>query len=90
MGEKREREKEKEREKRDFRETSSTLFLDFSMIGPTNFGEAKSKVGPHCKSYAWVSVLGSFDKLWEVGVLLLLWLFLAYKSHSNGMDGLRP
>ena len=76
MGEEREK-KEKERKERDFRERSSTFSLDFSVIGPANSGEARSKVGPHFKSYAWVLVLGSFDKLREVGVLLLLWLFFA-------------
>ena len=55
------------------------------MIDPANFGKARSKVGPHCKSYAWVPVLRSFDKLREVGVLLLLWLFLAYNPYKwNG------
>ena len=59
-----EREKEKgERKERDFRESSSTFSLDFPVIGPANSREARSKVGPHSKSYAWVPVLGSFEKL---------------------------
>ena len=43
----------------------------------TNSGEARSKAGLHCKDYAWVPVLGSFEKIREVGVFFLLWLFLA-------------
>ena len=42
---------------------SSHFFLDFRTIGPANAGEAKSKVTPHGKDYAWVPVLGRFDKL---------------------------
>ena len=72
-------EKEKEREKKiDFRERDSTLSLNFPTIGPS-----RSKVGLHCKSYVWVSVLGSFDKLREVGVFSYLFYSLA-KSHFNG------
>ena len=37
--------------------------LDFPAIGPTNAGEARSKVAPHGKDYAWVPVLARFDKL---------------------------
>ena len=68
---------EREEGRRNWSERSSHFFLDFSAIGPTASGETRGKVGPHYKSYAWVQVLGSFDKLREVGVLLLLWLFLA-------------
>ena len=69
-------EKEKEREKgRDFRKRGSTFSLNFSVIGPSNSGETRGKVGPHCKSYAWVSLLWSFDKLREVGVFST-WIFL--------------
>ena len=77
---------EKEREKRereDFRERSSTFSLDFSAIGLLNPGETRGKVDPHCKSYAWVLVLWSFDKLWEVGVFFYLNI-LCLKSHENG------
>ena len=65
------------RERRNFRERVSTLSLEFPVIGLENAGEVRSKVGPRCKSYLWVPVLGSFEKIREVGVLLLLWLFLA-------------
>ena len=42
---------------------SSHFSLDFLAIGPANAGEARSKVAPHGKDYAWVTVLGRFDKL---------------------------
>ena len=42
----------------------------------------RSKVDPHCKSYAWVPVLWSFEKLREVGVFSYLIYSLA-KSHFN-------
>ena len=70
-------------EERAFRERSFTLSLDFPAIGPSNPGETRGKVDPHCKSYAWVSVLWSFDKLREVGVFSYFNYSLA-KSHFNG------
>ena len=72
-GKRKERKREKERE---FRERGSTLSLDFPTIGPSNPSETRDKVDPHCKIYAWVLVLWSFDKLREVGVFLLLGLVL--------------
>ena len=68
FGRERERKRKKERE---FRERVSTFSLDFPAIGPSNSDETRDKVNPHCKSYAWVLVLWSFDKLREVGVLRL-------------------
>ena len=57
LGEKK-RERERKREKkREFKERGSTFSLDFPMIGPSNPGKTRDKVGPHCKSYAWVPVL---------------------------------
>ena len=41
----------------------STFSLEFSAIGPSVSDEARSKVAPHGKDYAWVPVSGSFDKL---------------------------
>ena len=77
--------KERGKRKENSKVRSSHFFLDFPVIDLANSGEARSKVGPHYKSYAWVLVLGSFNKLREVGVLLLLWLFLAYESFKwNG------
>ena len=67
------REKEKERA---FRERNSTFSLDFPTISPSNLGETRGKVDPHCKSYVWVPVLWSFDKFREVGVFFYLFLFL--------------
>ena len=56
------RERKKKREKeRAFRERSSTFSLDFPAIGLSNLGETRGKVDLHCKSYAWVPVLWSFD-----------------------------
>ena len=61
----------------------STLSLEFSAIRPSVSGEARSKVAPHGKGYAWVPVLGSFDKLRKVGVFSYLFYSLA-KGHFNG------
>ena len=75
MGEKKrkiEREKKEERERINSRERDSTFSLDFLAIGPSNSNDTRGKVDPHCKSYAWVPVLWSFDKLREVGVFILL------------------
>ena len=56
--------REKGREKRGegVRKRDSTFSLDFPAIGASNPGETRGKVVPHCKSYAWVLVLWSFDK----------------------------
>ena len=35
----------------DFRERSSTFFLEFSAIGPSIFGETRSKVASHGKGF---------------------------------------
>ena len=74
-GKKRERERKKELLER---EANSHFSLDFSTIGRSNPGETRGKVDPHCKSYAWVPVLRSFDKLQEVGFIFstcfILWL----------------
>ena len=52
-------EKEKERKENRFleREGESPFSLEFSVIGPSNPGEPRGKVAPHCKSYAWISIL---------------------------------
>ena len=59
----RERGKPTERECEIFRERSFTFSLEFPSIGPASSDEARSKLAPHGKDYAWVPVLGSFDKL---------------------------
>ena len=52
----------KEGEKRrDFRKRVSTFSLGFLAIGPSNPGETRGKVDPHCKSYAWVPVIVEFQ-----------------------------
>ena len=62
--EEREREQtERDRERKGFRERSSTFSLSFPTIGPASSDEARRKVAPHGKDYAWVPVSGSFDKL---------------------------
>ena len=77
---KREKEREKERA---FRERSSHFSLDFPAIDLSNPGETRGKIDPHYKSYTWVLVLWSFEKLREVGVFFYLNYSLA-KSHFNG------
>ena len=64
----RKREEEESKRKREgkceiFRERSSTFSLEFPAIGPANSDEARSKVAPHYKDYAWVPILRSFGKL---------------------------
>ena len=66
-----------------FRERSSTFSLEFPTIEPSVANEARSKVTSHSKGYAWVPVLGSFDKLRKVGVFSYLFYSLA-KGHFNG------
>ena len=56
-----ERDKEGERKEGIFRERVSNFSLNFPAIEPSNFGEARSKVAPHGKSYTWAPVLWSFD-----------------------------
>ena len=63
---KREGETNRERERKEervFRERGSTFSLKFPAIGPSDSGEARSKVAPHGKDYVWIPVLGSFHKL---------------------------
>ena len=80
---KREGKRKGKKEEKVFRERVSNFSLDFLAIGPAVSGETRSKVGPHYKSYAWVPVLWSFDKLREVGVFSYLFYSLA-KGHFNG------
>ena len=48
----------------------SNFSLNFLVIGSSNPGEPRDKVAPHGKSYAWILVLGSFDKMDKgVGVI---------------------
>ena len=59
--ENRERKGKRKRERKNSRERGSTFSLDFLVIGLSNPSETRGKVDPHCKSYAWVLVLWSFD-----------------------------
>ena len=49
-GGERETKQERERKERDFRERSSTFSLGFPAIGPSVFGEARSKVSPTART----------------------------------------
>ena len=73
------REGEKEREKRgkegeSFRERSSTFLLNFPAIGLAVLGGARGKVHSRSKSFTSRPESGSFDKLQEAGVFLILGL----------------
>ena len=81
LGEGRERETKEKKKKKLERE--STFSLDFSVIGPSDLDETRSKVDSHCKSYVWVPEVWSFDKLREVGVFSYLDI-LCLKGHENG------
>ena len=63
--------------------------LNFSTIRPSVSGKVRRKVALRCKGYAWAPVLGSFDKLWKVGVFSYL-VYFRFKSLVNGLDGMRP
>ena len=56
-----EEEGERERKEEDFRERESTVSLFFLAIGPSNPGNARGKVDPLYKGYAWVLALWSFS-----------------------------
>ena len=68
------------REKRGCRELGFDIFServsDFSLrsraIGPSNFFGPRSKAVLHSEGFAWVPVLGSFEKLHELGILSYL------------------
>ena len=54
------------------RERESTFSLRSRLIRPSDFDGARRKVVLHGEDYVWASVLRSFDKLHEVGVLSYL------------------
>ena len=56
----------------DFRERVCNFSLRSQSIGPSVFDGARSKAVLHSEGFAWVLVLGNFDKLREVGVLSYL------------------
>ena len=53
--------KERGKRKENSRVRSSHFSLNFPVIEPTVSSETRGKIAPHCNSYAWVSVLWSFD-----------------------------
>ena len=67
----------------------SNFFLNFSVIGPSDSSEPRDKVAPHSKSYAWIPVLWSFEKLREVGVFSYL-VIPCLKSHEMILEAVRP
>ena len=69
---------------------SSHFSLDFSAIGLANSGEARSKVAPHGKDYAWVPVLGSFDKLQKGRGFSPTCFYSLAKGHVMDGNLLRP
>ena len=87
-GRERKSKRERERKKGIFRERGSTFSLEFHTIGLSVSSETRSKVAPHGKGYAWVLVLGSFNKLRKVGVFSYLVYFL-FKCFVNGLVDLR-
>ena len=54
------------------RERKSNFSLDFPMFGPSVLVGPRSKVVLGGKDYTWTPVLGSFDKLRNVGVFFYL------------------
>ena len=55
-----------------FRERVCNFSLRSRTIGPSDFFGPRRKVVLRGEDYAWAPVLGSFDKLREVGVLFYL------------------
>ena len=55
-----------------FRERSSNFSLGFRSIGQSDYFGPRRKVVLRSEGFAWVPVLGSFDKLREVGVFSYL------------------
>ena len=55
-----------------FRERTSDFSLNFRQIRPSEFVGTRRKAALRIEAYTWASVLRSFDKLREVGVLSYL------------------
>ena len=55
-----------------FRERGSGFSLGFRSIGPSDFFGPRRKVVLRSEGFVWAPVLGSFNKLCEVGVLSYL------------------
>ena len=71
-----------------FSERVSDFSLRSRAIGPSDFFGPISKAVLHSEDFAWVSVLGSFDKLRKVGVLSYLFYHL-FKCFVDDSVGLR-
>ena len=71
-----------------FRERSSNFSLEFPVFGPSDRVRPRSKVVLRDEGYAWASVLGSFDKLHEIGVFSYSVIF-DFNSRVNGLVDLR-
>ena len=84
-----ERENERERKEGIFRERGSNFSLDFLAIEPSVSGEARRKVVPHGKGYAWAPVLGTFVKLRKVRVFSYS-IYSLFMSLVNGFVCVRP
>ena len=65
------------------RERKCAFSLDFRSIGSSVLDGVRRKVALCGEGYAWTPVLGSFDKLREVGVLSYL-LYLLFKCFVDG------
>ena len=63
--------------------------LSFRAIRPSEFFEIRRKVTLRGETYAWASVLRSFDIIREVGVLSYLFYTL-FKCFVDVSIGLRP
>ena len=59
------------------------------MIRPSNPDGPRDKVAPHGKSYAWIPVLWSFEKLREVGVFSYL-VISCLKARKMVLGVVRP
>ena len=66
-----------------FRERVCNFSVGFRTIRPSDFFGPRSKVVLRSEGFAWVSVLGVFDKLREVGVLSYLF-YSFFKCFVNG------
>ena len=66
---------------------------DFSLrsraIGPSDFVRPRRKVVLRKEGFAWVPILGSFDKLREIGVLSYL-SYTLFKCFVDDSVGLMP
>ena len=72
-----------------FRERVCDFFLRSWAIGRSDFVGTRRKAVLRSEGFAWVTVIRSFDKLHEVGVLSYL-SYTLYKCFVDDSVGLRP